>query len=651
MSEWQIDRSHHCGECDEDGWSYAPTLELLVDAMSQGKAFGQMNSISLVRRRRYTRSCICISHSIRNKISSRMDVLQEKHSQLEATLKSKRGEFISIKEYEIIRSSRCKNGYFMINNQISAYLSMIKEYRESLVNLGKFLKEVNEIESEYAHRMHRLGVNLLKSRPRLGERREPETAPYVASSSNSKVPSSKSYPGMNIKDTEAIAIESMNNEGIERFEDYHVQSTDESPRGEKIDDMKIIKSISRRMIRANQKARSQSNSPTEWKVVDGDNDPSKVLSTSSSSSFHEETDDSQAFSPSPTQSMPIPSTVAISSSFPSMLKAPIIPDVPCVDAFFERLGEASTLIGGHHAKISKMLNSDLINDVNKSVIDISNVYSQSKVGWKDVREAYRAIEDEISVAYTGVDISCQYSVAMLISELSQISAELGARKSGKGVKSEGEIKVDMEHRNKNYRKDVWSHIHQYNKALERIKVGLLALVQFEDGIKKEFERLTIRVKAIFLAVSQQLSNVQTAAWTSSADTLLKAVSRIVGSEFVDEEFLYENSSEEARGDVSTMEILLHYYTCKSQKSSTAQFIRFADLPTIPASNSISISGYLLHMPTTHACKPENFQLPNPDGVLHPLIHEPVEHGHKNTFVGEHKYWTIVKVVCNVPHFS
>ena len=40
MNNWQLDKSKSCGACDEEGWSYGPSLEKLEDAMSKGSAKG-----------------------------------------------------------------------------------------------------------------------------------------------------------------------------------------------------------------------------------------------------------------------------------------------------------------------------------------------------------------------------------------------------------------------------------------------------------------------------------------------------------------------------------------------------------------------------------------------------------------------------------
>jgi hypothetical protein len=150
MNEWTVDKSNSFGECDEDGWTYAPTMESLLEAYSNGKTVGEMTALSLVRRRRFIRSRICISFSLRESIESRMKLLMDTSQLLESHLKDKKEEFIALKEYEKARSLICRSGYSRISNEAQRYILGLKTFLEKLTQLYEFLVEKTTIEYEYS---------------------------------------------------------------------------------------------------------------------------------------------------------------------------------------------------------------------------------------------------------------------------------------------------------------------------------------------------------------------------------------------------------------------------------------------------------------------------------------------------------------------
>ena len=52
LGEWEVDKSGLFGQVDEDGWSYATSFETIFEQTAKRTLLGEMQRISLVRRRR-----------------------------------------------------------------------------------------------------------------------------------------------------------------------------------------------------------------------------------------------------------------------------------------------------------------------------------------------------------------------------------------------------------------------------------------------------------------------------------------------------------------------------------------------------------------------------------------------------------------------
>ena len=104
------------------------------------------------------------------------------------------------------------------------------------------------------------------------------------------------------------------------------------------------------------------------------------------------------------------------------------------------------------------------------------------------------------------------------------------------------------------------NVQHYFRKIEQLKLNMDDLSTCGSDIVASLNQMSVRIKAVFLAVTQQLSNAQAGAWQSSAAALMSAVSEILQSESPSPTILNQNSSDNARADVSTMEVLIGYYT-------------------------------------------------------------------------------------------
>ena len=588
-NDWQIDKRKSYGSCDENGWYYAPSVGKLEEDMSKGTASGSASTLSIIRRRRYTRSRICVSYTIRETINSQMKLLNDTHTMLESTLYCRQQECSAFKDYERARISRCKTGYFRINSQISSYMLSIKDYREKLIKLSVFLTEISEIESEYAERIRHVGSSLRY------QRGMKKTVRDIFPTDSSR--EGDELNGFSIRIPEAI-------EEVDEEDEIPAQD------GRDLSEHVQLKVGRNTEFSDGGDDRDSSNFPTHRRQLAD----SQTSSSSSSSS-------KSPFTP---------------------------PSAACVTQFFEKVGASHELIGEHHRNIADLLNMELIADVNGCLAGISDTYSRSKVAWKDRRETYRVFEDAVKTAFRGVDVSYQYSCASLISEISRVKAELEIRMSGRGQNTavESELTTSTIH-NSVQRKDLWLEVRRYHQAIGDVEHGMSALLNFLEEIQAVWNHIMIKVKAVFLAVTQQFSNAQVSSWKSSSEVLQETVQELLGLEFMDEEFL-NHSSDNARADVSTMEVLLHYHGDKQAPQRRDEWDQFITLPVAPSSNCIAMKGYLLYMPTTHCSKPDHAQFPNPEKKLHDQVVAPVEN-RDDTFIGQKTFWVIIKAVSNYCH--
>ena len=125
------------------------------------------------------------------------------------------------------------------------------------------------------------------------------------------------------------------------------------------------------------------------------------------------------------------------------------------------------------------------------------------------------------------------------------NTELEIRRSGNDQRIDGESNTikSFTGGSGSYRKDVWTQVQEYHRSLGDVEHGISALINFVEEIQVVYTNITIRVKAVFLAVTQQLSNAQVSSWKLSSEALLESVHEVLDVEFIDQEFLYEHSSE------------------------------------------------------------------------------------------------------------
>ena len=369
MSEWSVDRS--CPwQCDREGWSYAATYETLVEAMEGGLALGEMSALSGVRRRRFTRSRIATSYSVRKSINSRMELLSGMSDVLEDAIGERQRESLDLKIYEKARSAHCRSCYFQINNQIYAHMSILKDYCDRLIKLSVFLAEIGEIETEYAQRMHHIanallfrrvtkegkGLNQARTRQEILESSVSEPESSVRKGSGLLPRPIEEYVSVSLKssviETKNLDVENItqNGEGElsceqnvllkEEHSTFHnisgqqeLQRTRNADQKMEIQEERMISNIvSDDLVRKNESKEGCEVEPS--KQIEVTEPFEENISSATRSSLNEDKSSSSSGNSERIVAFPIP---------------------PCISSFFEKVGGASEQISTHHASIANFL--------------------------------------------------------------------------------------------------------------------------------------------------------------------------------------------------------------------------------------------------------------------------------------------------------
>jgi hypothetical protein len=200
INEWSVDMSKSFGECDVDGWTYAATLDGLLEAFSNGNTCGEMTALSLVRRRRYVRHRICISQKVIGDMQSRIEILSAMSRNLKLALAAKEKELIIFQNYEKARLTVSKSGFHRINVETIQYIQDTRGVMRAGQRLLDYLLEKYQLDAEYASRLSRLSNSKLCARSSAGPGPSMSPAPPSPSSSSSlfRDPGAKTHTNVGV---------------------------------------------------------------------------------------------------------------------------------------------------------------------------------------------------------------------------------------------------------------------------------------------------------------------------------------------------------------------------------------------------------------------------------------------------------------------
>jgi hypothetical protein len=158
-----LDLSSRFGQPDNEGWFYASTFDRLGEMMKNATGTGIASKTSIVRRRRWVRSMICIADELNEAIKQRVDLILSIRRNIETTLKEKETAVRSVKFYEENRSFVFSQSLHLATQGTLNTLSLLKELASKLKNLKIYLQERAIMEREYAHRLDGIALKFFQN--------------------------------------------------------------------------------------------------------------------------------------------------------------------------------------------------------------------------------------------------------------------------------------------------------------------------------------------------------------------------------------------------------------------------------------------------------------------------------------------------------
>jgi hypothetical protein len=179
---FEIDRSGEFGKVDEDGWSYAISFEKLLEQTKSKTLNNERSALYLARRRRWVRTRVCKSQSLRTRIQTRMDYVGSLQTKMDEVIETNEKAFSRIRDYSEQRQNAIEKILQVTDASFAEIHTMLNTLNEKLTSMNAFLRERGEIECKYSSKMAALGHKWLNAGSS-GMRRGDQAAEAAASNS------------------------------------------------------------------------------------------------------------------------------------------------------------------------------------------------------------------------------------------------------------------------------------------------------------------------------------------------------------------------------------------------------------------------------------------------------------------------------------
>lgn len=133
--DWTVDLSRSFGETDDEGWVYGATFERINEMIKSMNTTGTSTSSSLVRKRRWKRTMICVSEETIAAIKNRRDQIVEARRRIQMSLKEKQTNVDGVKEFETKRVDAHNQAYLTAYQSILNSQNSLKEQYTKLRRL------------------------------------------------------------------------------------------------------------------------------------------------------------------------------------------------------------------------------------------------------------------------------------------------------------------------------------------------------------------------------------------------------------------------------------------------------------------------------------------------------------------------------------
>ena len=158
---WTIDLSGAYGGCDDEGWSYASSFEFLFESCIKKTMVGEMGRLSLVRRRRWTRTRGCITADAKADHQAKLVWIHSLLQRLKSVMSGKETDSAIIFQYESKRKTAFESVLGLADQGLAETCQMLEGVCGKLAQMKSFLIERGTIEREYSKRLESLASRWL----------------------------------------------------------------------------------------------------------------------------------------------------------------------------------------------------------------------------------------------------------------------------------------------------------------------------------------------------------------------------------------------------------------------------------------------------------------------------------------------------------
>lgn len=150
---WSIDHSGRYGEVDTDGWSYAASVESLVESTRLHSLKADRSAGNLMRRRRWTRHRRCMILDVVAVHMERVNWAEGVRSKMKEIEDTSRANYDKLSDYYTGQKDAVERVVIGTDNSILEVIHEFNELNERLLALKAFLLERGAIEEAYSQKL------------------------------------------------------------------------------------------------------------------------------------------------------------------------------------------------------------------------------------------------------------------------------------------------------------------------------------------------------------------------------------------------------------------------------------------------------------------------------------------------------------------
>lgn len=186
------------GQPDIEGWFYASTFDRLNEMFKSASGTGVASKTSLVRKRRWVRTMVCVAEEFCDSIRHRIEDIFTMRKNIEFAMKEKEQAVRAVKFYEENRSFVFSQSLHLATQGTLNTLSLLKDIGTKLKSMKQYLQERAMIEREHASRMEAVAHKYWAANQDSPVKKSQQRQPFQQSKNDSN---SHAFPTTPVKPT------------------------------------------------------------------------------------------------------------------------------------------------------------------------------------------------------------------------------------------------------------------------------------------------------------------------------------------------------------------------------------------------------------------------------------------------------------------